>query len=167
MKKSYGSMDCVQKYIPNIQLQRFISMHTRMLMLKGRVAMKIVDKIVKQIREKDVSAKQAISTGEVIEWFKDLKDKKHFKFINWDIDNFYASITPNIVEQALDWAAHYVDITPHQRKVVMQSCQSFLYFGGQAWRKKGDDNFDVSMGAYHGAQLCELVGLFLMSRLRT
>ena len=37
----------------------------------GRVAMQIVDKIVKQIREKDVSAKQAISTGEVIEWFKD------------------------------------------------------------------------------------------------
>ena len=31
--------------------------------------------------------------------------------------------------------------------------------------KKGDENFDVGMGAYHGAQVCELVGLFMMSRL--
>ena len=31
--------------------------------------------------------------------------------------------------------------------------------------KKGDANFDVGMGAYHGAQLCEIVGLFMMSRL--
>jgi hypothetical protein len=25
--------------------------------------------------------------------------------------------------------------------------------------------FDVGMGAYHGAQICELVGLFMMSKL--
>ena len=81
-----------------------------------------------------------------VKWFKSINDKKHFKFINWDIDNFYASITPNIVNQALDWAADYVGITAQERKVVMQSCQSFLHFGGQAWRKKGDENFDVGMG---------------------
>jgi hypothetical protein len=113
----------------------------------GRVAMKVVDNIVKQIREKNTNIKQAISTSEVIEWFKSINDKKHFEFINWDIGNFYASINPNIVNQASDWAAEYVGITAQQRKVVMQSCQSFLYFGGQAWRKKGDDNFDVGMGA--------------------
>ena len=31
--------------------------------------------------------------------------------------------------------------------------------------KKDGDKFDVGMGAYHGAQVCELVGLFMMSRL--
>ena len=29
----------------------------------------------------------------------------------------------------------------------------------------GDEIFDVGMGAYHGSQVCELVGLFMMSRL--
>ena len=131
----------------------------------GRIAMKIVDNIVKQVRAKNATLKQAISTGEVIEWFKAIENKKNLKFINWDLDNFYASITPKILDQALDWAAEYVGITAQERKVVKQSCQSFLYFGGQPWRKKGDDNFDVGMGAYHGAQICEVVGLFLMSRL--
>ena len=41
----------------------------------GRVAMKIVDSIVKEIRAKERSIKQAISTGDVIEWFKEIKYK--------------------------------------------------------------------------------------------
>ena len=131
----------------------------------GKVAMQIVDDMVKQIRAKNANLKQAISTGEVIDWFKAINDKKQFKFINWDIDNFYASITPKLLDQTLDWATTYVGLTAQQRKIVTQSCQSFLYFGGQPWRKKGDDIFDVGMGAYHGAQVCELVGLFLMSKL--
>ena len=31
--------------------------------------------------------------------------------------------------------------------------------------KKGDVNFDIGMGAYHGAQPCEIVGLFILSKL--
>ena len=131
----------------------------------GRVAMKIVDNVVKEIRLKNNKLKQAISTGDVIEWFKDIKNKKYLKFINWDIDNFYPSITPTLLEQALDWAMDYVDITTQQRKIINQSCNSFLHFRGQPWMKKGDDSFDIGMGAYHGAQVCEIVGLFLMSRL--
>ena len=29
----------------------------------------------------------------------------------------------------------------------------------------GIDNFDVTMGSYDGAEVCELVGLYLMSKL--
>ena len=65
----------------------------------------------------------------------------------------------------MDWATEFVDISAQQRKVIIQACQSFLFLEGQPWMKKGGDNFDVGMGAYHGAQVCELVGLFMMSRL--
>ena len=102
----------------------------------GKIAMKIVDNIVKQIRSKNDNLKQAISTGQVIDWFKDIENKKHLKFVNWDIDNFYASITPNLLHQSLDWAVEYVGITPQQKNVIIQSCQSFLFFGGQPWRTK-------------------------------
>ena len=64
----------------------------------ARIAMKIIDKLVKQIRENDDNLTQAISTHEVIEWFKNLKNKKNLKFINWDIENFYASITPELIK---------------------------------------------------------------------
>jgi hypothetical protein len=131
----------------------------------GKIAMKIIDNVVKEIRAKNENCVQAISTKDVLEWFKSVDDKKNRKFINWDIDNFYASITPELLEESVDWATEFVDISAQQRKVIFQSCQSFLHFGGQPWRKK-DGIFDVGMGAYHGAQVCELVGLFMMSRLK-
>ena len=57
-----------------------------------------------QPKSKIANLKQAISTGEVIEWFKQIDNKKNLKFINWDIDNFYASITPELLDQTMDWA---------------------------------------------------------------
>ena len=78
--------------------------------------------------------------------FKSVDDKKHLKFINWDIDNFYASITPELLEEIMDWATEFVDISAQQRKVIIQACQSFPFFEGQPWRKK-DGVFDVGMGA--------------------
>ena len=32
--------------------------------------------------------------------------------------------------------------------------------------KKGDKNFDVGMGSYDGAQICELVGLLVLSQMK-
>jgi hypothetical protein len=128
-----------------------------------REAKKVIDNVMKQIRAKNNELKQAISTSDVTQWFENVKDKKFLKFINWDIDNLYTCITPTILGQSLDWASQYVDITAQQRKIIMQSCESFLFFTNQAWVKKGDINFDVGMGAYHGVQICELIGFFMMS----
>ena len=33
--------------------------------------------------------------------------------------------------------------------------------------KKNNPEFDVTMGAYDGAEVCELVGLFLLSKVKT
>ena len=57
-------------------------------------------------------------------------------------------------------------VTIEQRKIIHQACQSFLYSGGVPWVKKGGVNFDVGMGAFHGAQVCEIVGLFLLDKIR-
>jgi hypothetical protein len=97
----------------------------------GKIAMKIIDNVVKEIRKKNKNFVQAISTNDVLEWFKSVEDKKHLKFVNWDIDNFYASITPELLENSVDWATEYVDISAQQRKVILQACQSFLHFRGQ------------------------------------
>ena len=107
----------------------------------------------------------ATSTKDVIEWFKAIKNKKNFKFINFDIDSFYASITPELIIEALEWAVQYTSMTEQQRKVIFQASQSFLYTRGEAWVKKGDTNFNIGMGGYHGAQACEIVGLFMLSKL--
>ena len=36
----------------------------------------------------------------------------------------------------------------------------------QPWQKKGDTTFDVTMGSYDDAEICELVGSFLLSQLQ-
>ena len=113
--------------------------------------MKIVDGIVTKIRAKNDKLKQAISTGDVINWFKNIKYKKQYKFINWDMDNYYASIKPTLLKQSLDWATEYVDMTPQQGKIIHPACQSCLYFRGQPWMNERYENFDVGTGAYNGA----------------
>ena len=51
-----------------------------------------------------------------------------------------------------------VDIVMHARKL-------FLYNNGKPWVKKGDVNFDVPMGSYDGAEICELIGLYLLHKI--
>ena len=43
--------------------------------------------------------------------------------------------------------------------------KSLLYSKDIPWQKKNSNLFDVTMGAYDGAEVCELVGLFLLNLL--
>ena len=107
--------------------------------------------------------KQYTCSSEVINWFTQLEDKQRLRFIIFDIESFYPSITPTLLDNALDWARNYVDVTPQQRVIIHQD----LYNEGEPWVKKGGINFDIGMGAFHGAQACEIVGLYLLNLLQT
>ena len=119
----------------------------------GRIAMKMVDYMVKTIRNKGELV-QWTNTRDVVDWFKSIKNKKALKFIQFDIVSFYPSITPTLLDEALTWAAGQVDLSPQQRKIIFQARKSFLYINGKPWVKKGEQNFDVGMGSYDGAQIC-------------
>ena len=131
----------------------------------GRVAMKILDRVVKNVREKNTHLKQAISTKDVLMWFNSLENKKNYKFINFDIESFYPSITEDLLSKALNWASNYTPISEQDRHRIISASRSFLYHKGEPWVKKGTSKFDIGMGAFHGAQSCELVGLFLLDEL--
>ena len=47
----------------------------------------------------------------------------------------------------------------------MTARKTFLYDGVDFWAKKANSNFDVSIGAFDGAEVCELVGLYILYRL--
>ena len=39
-----------------------------------------------------------------------------------------------------------------------------MFYGNEAWKKKdADTTFDVTMGSYDGAELCELIGICIQS----
>ena len=80
---------------------------------------------------------------------------------------FYPSITRQVLSNALVFARRYTEISDDDEVVVMHSCRTILTHGDQHWQKKAnEDDFDVPMGSFHGAELCELVGLFLMDKLK-
>ena len=64
-------------YSPNVKLIKPTKTEV------GRVAMKILDNVVKKLREmKETNYVQAISTKGVLDQFKSLKVKEFLKFIN-------------------------------------------------------------------------------------
>ena len=50
-------------------------------------------------------------------------------------------------------------------KLIKHARKSLLYNNSEPWIKKDSGLFDVTMGAYDGAEVCELVGTFLLHKL--
>ena len=43
-----------------------------------------------------------------------------------------------------------------------------LFYNNEPWKKKEhDSSFDVTMGSYDGAELCELIGIYIQSLLES
>ena len=108
--------------------------------------------------------KQWKNSDSVIGWFKKIPDKKNSKFISFDIKSFYPSISEKLLSDAIDWAVEKVSISQQEKEIILKVKKSFLFCGGETWKKK-DAIFDVTQGSYDGAETCELVGLFLLSKL--
>ena len=48
-------------------------------------------------------------------------------------------------------------------KVITHSRKSLLFDRDDVWVKKENSSFDVTMGSYDGAELCELAGLYILN----
>ena len=59
-----------------------------------------------------------------------------------------------------------MEISDEDNETIIESKKSFLYTGDTVWVKKGEINFDVGMGAWDGAETCELVGLYILDHLK-
>ena len=55
-------------------------------------------------------------------------------------------------------------VIPLDKVEIIKLCRkTLLYYEDCVWIKKGEGgNFDVSIGAYDGAEICELVGCVLL-----
>ena len=131
----------------------------------GRISQKMLQNINSKVKDA-TQLTQWKNTSEVIEWFKKLENKKNLKFIKFDICEYYPSITPELLKKALNFAAQYVTISTDERNTILEARKCFLYLNGNTWAKKKNSKFDVTMGAWDGAECCDLVGLYMLSRLK-
>ena len=102
----------------------------------------------------------------MISWFKAITDKKQCTFIQLDIAKFYPSISEELLENSISFAKQYNEITSQTLEIIRHSRKSLLFDQGSTWVKKINQDFDVTMGSYDGAEVCELVGLFLLSKMK-
>ena len=130
----------------------------------GKISKKILENVVNVIRKK-TKLNQWKNTQEMLMWFKQLRNKKRKSFIIFDVCSFYPCITPELLSLALDWAMMYVNITSEEKNIIMQSKKSYLYARNKPWVKKGDEHFNVGMGALDSAEICDIVGLYLLDQL--
>ena len=124
-----------------------------------------LDKVLTELR-RSTGLSQWRNDLAVVNWFNSLERKENLKFIELDIVQFYPSITKELFTLALNWAASFVDIPEEDRELYLHTKQSLLVNDGCTWVKKGPVNFDIAMGAYDGAEACDLVALFLLSKLQ-
>ena len=64
-------------------------------------------------------------------------------------------------------ATQFTAITNSDIRIIKHSRKSLLFHDGLPWVKRDSPNaFDVTMGSCDGAEICELVGLFVLSKLK-
>ena len=71
-----------------------------------------------------------------IQWFNSVKINSNSRFLQFDIKDFYPSITQELLNNALTWAQNFVNISEEDKNIIFQCKKSFLYNKGEPWDKK-------------------------------
>ena len=131
---------------------------------KIRNSKNILDKINHQLRN-SLRINQWKDTSEVTEWFLKIPDKNRYKFAIFDIKDFYQSISEKLLTNALNFAMEITDISREDIQIMYHARKSLSFCNEKPWMKREGNLFDVTMGAYDGAEVCELVGIFMLNKI--
>jgi len=129
----------------------------------GKISKSILQRVNSAIRSSS-HVQQWKNTNEVISWFTNIKNKEKCKFMKFDIVEFYPSISEELLEKALKFAQSKTNLTDNEINIIWHARKSLLFEKSEVWTKKGDsDLFDVTMGSWDGAEVCDLIGLFILN----
>ena len=69
------------------------------------------------------------------------------------------------MEKTLKFAEEYIDIPTGNKAIIKHAWKSLLFNKSETWMTKDSGLFDVAMGDFKRAEVCELVGYFLLHKL--
>jgi hypothetical protein len=131
----------------------------------GKISKIILSRINSNITKTTV-INQWKNSAAVIEWFDNITNKPDHCFIVFDIVDFYPSITEELLRKAISFASERTAITEQEVTLILQCKETLLFNHNEEWCKSNSNSlFDVTMGSYDGAEVCELVGANLLSKL--
>ena len=76
-----------------------------------------------------------------------------------------AFITGNLLKKALTFAEAHTLLLDEDKAITKHARKSLLFNDQQTWIKRDSGLFDVTMIAYDGAEVCELIGKYLLYEL--
>ena len=84
--------------------------------------------------------------------------------MQFDIEEFYPSISKGLLMKAINHTQSFVTITKEEVKTIMHSRKSLLFNNTSVCMKReGDPDFDVTMGSFDGAEFCELIVVYILN----
>ena len=133
----------------------------------GKLSKIIIDRTIGDVLS-SVQVNQWKNSQTVIEWFKNIRNKNNASFIVFDIESFYPSISLDLFHKAINFVKTICDIPEKDISIIIQSRTTLLFNNKEPWLKKsGNEEFDVPMGCFDGAEVCELVGVYILHLLKT
>ena len=100
--------------------------------------------------------------NELTLWFKNINNNRLHTFFRFDIKDFYRSIKETLLDEAMQFAKEHVPVARKDVGVIFQTRKSVLYNDGEPWVKKEGGRFDITIGAYDGAEVCELIDIHIL-----
>ena len=94
-----------------------------------------MENINKTLIEK-LNVNQWKNTDMVIHWFKSIEQKPKCFFIQFDVIEFYPSITGKTSEDVIVFAKQHVKIAEKDLRIIKHCRKSLLYHENEAWKKK-------------------------------
>ena len=80
----------------------------------------------------------------------------------------YPSISEALFNDALNFPKTKVDITSQEISIIAQFRNTLLFNKNQLWVKKsGNEEFDVPIGCFDRAELCEIIGIYILTKLQS
>ena len=80
----------------------------------------------------------------------------------FNIKDYYPWIKETLLWETIRFAKLYISITNKDIEAIFHTRESLLYYNNEPWVKKGKSNFDATMTAYDRAEVCELIGIFVV-----
>ena len=96
----------------------------------GKISKKLLAEINEKLKLK-LKLQQWKNNQSVIKWFNGLSNKQKLSFIQFNMVNFYPSISEALLHKAIEWASEHVDISEEDKEIIFQSKKALLYNKGQ------------------------------------
>ena len=91
---------------------------------------------------------------------KQLKNKNLYKFATFDIKEFNPSVKEYLLKNAINFAEQHSKLSDNDKAIIFHARKYLLFNGQHVWIKKKQGLFDVTMGVFDGAEVCESIGNF-------